>query len=178
MWGFLNALQHRVLEMYLKRDWRLDWMARGVYMHLEVSEFIEAIRGKGDSTPESEAADVVICMMAMVAGANLNWDNIMAEVEQKVTVLETKPQYKNEERGGEVNRMKQVLIDLCPTLEDLVTSARFFSSPDSNGNPGPMPAGLCDIYQNALDLSKDLRAASYEQNGEENVKNEPVRVAR
>jgi hypothetical protein len=124
MWGFLNALQHRVLEMYLKRDWRLDWMARGVYMHLEVSEFIEAIRGKGDSTPESEAADVVICMMAMVAGANLNWDNIMAEVEQKVTVLETKPQYKNEERGGEVNRMKQVLIDLCPTLEDLVTFIR------------------------------------------------------
>lgn len=49
-----------------REHWSKDWSDGGVYMHLEVSEFIEAVRGKkGD--PLDELGDVLFTVFA-VAG--------------------------------------------------------------------------------------------------------------
>jgi len=45
------------------KNWRKDWVRGGCYMHLEVSEFIEALRGKGD--PVEELGDVLFTIFAV-----------------------------------------------------------------------------------------------------------------
>lgn len=52
-------------EVCRKNDWEKDWSHGGCYMHLEVSEFIESLRGKGD--PIEELGDVIFTIVA-VAG--------------------------------------------------------------------------------------------------------------
>jgi NTP pyrophosphatase (non-canonical NTP hydrolase) len=46
-----------------KRNWKKDWSHGGCYTHLEVSEFIEAVRGKGD--PLDELGDVLFTVLAV-----------------------------------------------------------------------------------------------------------------
>ena len=45
------------------RQWEKDWSRGGCYTHLEVSEFIEAVRGKGD--PIDELGDVLFTILAV-----------------------------------------------------------------------------------------------------------------
>ncbi len=45
------------------RKWDKGWSRGGCYMHLEVSEFIEALRGKGD--PVDELGDVLFTVLAV-----------------------------------------------------------------------------------------------------------------
>ena len=52
-----------VQEICDKNGWKKDWYAGGCYIHLEVSEFIEAVRGKGD--PLEELGDVLFTVFAM-----------------------------------------------------------------------------------------------------------------
>lgn len=52
-----------VQEICDKNGWKKDWSAGGCYIHLEVSEFIEAVRGKGD--PLEELGDVLFTVFAM-----------------------------------------------------------------------------------------------------------------
>ncbi|HNW88045.1 MAG TPA: hypothetical protein PKN48_00135 [Bacteroidales bacterium] len=52
----------------------------GVYLHLEASELIEALRGKrGD--PESEAADVLFVLRSMIADKGISWDAVTNKLE-------------------------------------------------------------------------------------------------
>ena len=44
-------------------NWKKDWSRGGCYIHLEVSEFIEALRGKGD--PADELGDVLFTIFAV-----------------------------------------------------------------------------------------------------------------
>jgi len=44
-----------------REHWDKDWSNGGVYMHLEVSEFIEALRGKGGD-PIDELRCAVYCV--------------------------------------------------------------------------------------------------------------------
>jgi NTP pyrophosphatase (non-canonical NTP hydrolase) len=61
----------RFIDMYLSfikdvcdhHKWDKGWSRGGCYMHLEVSEFIEALRGKGD--PEDELGDVLFTVLAV-----------------------------------------------------------------------------------------------------------------
>lgn len=46
-----------------KSGWKKDWSHGGCYIHLEVSEFIEALRGKGD--PTEELGDVLFTVLAV-----------------------------------------------------------------------------------------------------------------
>lgn len=46
-----------------RHNWKKDWSKGGCYIHLEVSEFIEACRGKGD--PEDELGDVLFTLLAV-----------------------------------------------------------------------------------------------------------------
>lgn len=44
-------------------EWKKDWSRGGCYAHLELSEFIEAVRGKGD--PVDELGDVLFTVLAV-----------------------------------------------------------------------------------------------------------------
>lgn len=91
-------LPAKIIKMFEKMGWSsLHWTHRGVYLHLEVSELIEAIRGKrGD--PTKEAADVLIALMGITESNGIDWASVMSQAEKKVVELETKLQYKGEER--------------------------------------------------------------------------------
>lgn len=92
-----QPLAARVLEMCRKRGWDMKWNARGCYLHLEASEFIEALRGKGNNPdPEKEAADVLLCLMSMTETAGIPWGRVLERLAVIVDELMTKPQYAGE----------------------------------------------------------------------------------
>lgn len=93
----LDALAARVLEMCKKRNWCLHWTSRGVYLHLEASELIEAVRGKGASTPKSEAGDVLLVLMSITEAAGIPFSEVLAEATAKCADLEKRPRYEGEE---------------------------------------------------------------------------------
>ena len=51
-------------------DWRKDWSRGGCYIHLEASEFIEALRGKGD--PVEELGDLLFTIIAIADYYNID----------------------------------------------------------------------------------------------------------
>lgn len=59
----LEAYCKEVREVCAKMNWKKDWSHGGCYMHLEVSEFIEALRDKGD--PIEEFGDVIFTIFAV-----------------------------------------------------------------------------------------------------------------
>lgn len=69
----------------VKRGWRTDWSARGCYLHLEVSEFIEACRGKGESSKEEEAADVLLVFLSMCGAQRVDFDKVFSEFNRKLS---------------------------------------------------------------------------------------------
>jgi NTP pyrophosphatase (non-canonical NTP hydrolase) len=81
-----SGLPARILVMCKARGWRLDWCARGAYLHLEASELIEAIRGKRGS-PTHEAADVLIVLMSITEHNGISWADVVARAEQRVAAL-------------------------------------------------------------------------------------------
>lgn len=91
----INALPTKVLELCKKRNWSLEWTVRGVYLHLEASELIEAIRGK-NGNPLSEAADVLIVLMSITEINNIKWNDVLKEADKTVSEMMTKPKYEHE----------------------------------------------------------------------------------
>ena len=92
-----SALAARVLAMCNKRNWCLHWTSRGAYLHLESSELIEAVRGKGTSTPKQEAGDVLLVLMSITEAAGIPFDEVIAEAAAKCERLEKLPRYEGEE---------------------------------------------------------------------------------
>ena len=52
-----------IRDVCAKHNWKKDWSRGGCYIHLETSEFIEAVRGKGD--PIDELGDVLFTLLAV-----------------------------------------------------------------------------------------------------------------
>lgn len=84
----LQQLISRVDAICVKRQWQKDWLGGGCYLHLEVSEFIESLRGKGDSNPVSEAGDVLFVLLAMLAHHQINVDDVLDELKYTLEKLE------------------------------------------------------------------------------------------
>jgi NTP pyrophosphatase (non-canonical NTP hydrolase) len=59
----IDAYVKEVRGICESRGWKKDWSHGGCYVHLEVSEFIEAVRGKGD--PIDELGDVLFTVLAV-----------------------------------------------------------------------------------------------------------------
>jgi len=78
---FLDEMAGQVCVICRERGWAMDWDHRGVYLHLEASELIEAVRGKGGSVL-SEAADVLVTMMALMPG--VSWAHILERLTVKI----------------------------------------------------------------------------------------------
>ena len=84
----LQQLISRVDAICIERKWQKDWLGGGCYLHLEVSEFIESLRGKGDSTPASEAGDVLFALLAMLSHHQISVDTVLGELELAIERLE------------------------------------------------------------------------------------------
>lgn len=69
------------------KRWDTGWSARGCYLHLESSELIEALRGKGDSSREEEAADVLLVLLSIIGAHELNRVQMMTLLEAKMEKL-------------------------------------------------------------------------------------------
>lgn len=80
----LRDLQEKVSQKCDEKNWDKNWIKGGCYIHLEVSEFIESLRGKGDDTPEKEVADVLFCLLAVMAHYNISIDDAISELEKLV----------------------------------------------------------------------------------------------
>ncbi len=70
------------LEICRKNNWKRDWSAGGCYLHLEVSEFIESLRGKGTNQPASEAGDVLFVLFSTAAAAGLKYEDMILGLER------------------------------------------------------------------------------------------------
>jgi NTP pyrophosphatase (non-canonical NTP hydrolase) len=80
----LDSLQDKIAETCEKNNWDKDWIKGGCYIHLEVSEFIESLRGKGDDTPAKEAADVLFTLLAVMANYNVSASEALEELKKMV----------------------------------------------------------------------------------------------
>jgi len=63
-----------------QQGWERNWSNGGCYLHLEVSEFIEALRGK---PPESEAADIMFVLLSMLRGHGISPTKVLEITSQK-----------------------------------------------------------------------------------------------
>jgi len=85
----MSTLPERVHKLCQLREWKTDWSSLGCYLHLEVSELIESLRGKGSSTPLQESADVLLVLMAITQANGIGWADVLAEVERIVSEKST-----------------------------------------------------------------------------------------
>ena len=86
-------MRNRIIAMMNHRGWSFHWTERSAYLHLEVSELTEAVRGKhGDTLDES--ADVLITLLAL---SPHNLTEIIDAAEHKIKHLATAPKYPGEE---------------------------------------------------------------------------------
>lgn len=62
--SIIRAYTREVREKCTRNGWNKDWLGGGCYIHLETSEFIEALRGKGGD-PLDELGDVLFTLVAV-----------------------------------------------------------------------------------------------------------------
>lgn len=79
----LKWLQSQVLEACKAKGWDRSWSKGGCYLHLEASEFIESLRGKGDDSPTTEAADVMFVLLSMMAAHKIDAEEVTNVVTRK-----------------------------------------------------------------------------------------------
>ena len=79
----LAQLAALALDECDRKLWSRTWSGGGCYLHLEVSEFIEALRGKGD--PVAEAADVLFVLLSTMSANGVDVDQVVARLEDRLT---------------------------------------------------------------------------------------------
>ncbi len=84
----LDLFLERINSVVKKKNWKKDWSSGGCYIHLEVSEFIESLRGKGDSTPSEEAAYVLFALFAVLGAENITIREVLAQLDKKIAQFE------------------------------------------------------------------------------------------
>ena len=79
----VDELMKSVVTMCQDHNWSMAWSDRGVYLHLEVSELIEAIRGKGSTVPD-EAGDVLITLLALLYPTGIKFHEVVVAAEKNI----------------------------------------------------------------------------------------------
>lgn len=74
--NWLKKKAKAALEVCRRRGWKRSWVEAGCYLHLESSELIEALRGKGGSSAEAEAADVLFVLLSMLEANGVDFDAV------------------------------------------------------------------------------------------------------
>lgn len=84
----LRRLAIDAFELCAANGWGRDWESVGCYLHLEVSEYTEAKRGKGDSDDHiSEAADVLFVLLSSLIEDSVGPRRLVDALEAKVEAL-------------------------------------------------------------------------------------------
>jgi NTP pyrophosphatase (non-canonical NTP hydrolase) len=65
-----------------EEGWERDWKEGGCYLHLEVSEFIEALRGKR-GVMEEEVAHILFVCLSIAKENNLNMKRVVSHLTDK-----------------------------------------------------------------------------------------------
>lgn len=81
----INTMAERCLTFCKHKGWDRTWGQGGCYLHLESSEFVEALRGKGDNTPVEEAGDVMFVLFSMLANYNLKPSDALNALDAKLS---------------------------------------------------------------------------------------------
>lgn len=84
---YLDVLAKRAIKSCKKNKWKRDWKEGGCYLHLEVSELIESLRGK-KGTPTEEFADVMFVLLAICKEHNIRFADGFSELEKKLSEQE------------------------------------------------------------------------------------------
>lgn len=84
VWDRFQALAEAAYGLGASQGWRRDWEGAGCNLHLEASEFIEALRGKGGSSPVEEAGDVLFVLLSTLVAHNIPVADVLASLEVKI----------------------------------------------------------------------------------------------
>jgi NTP pyrophosphatase (non-canonical NTP hydrolase) len=89
----IQTLADRIGAVAKHRNWKKNWSSGGCYIHLEVSEFIEALRGKGDTTPAAEAGDILVALFAVLDWYKIPVAEVFENTNKAITKLEQDPSF-------------------------------------------------------------------------------------
>jgi len=84
-----QGLADRALAICLEKGWGTDWKSRGCYLHLEASEFIEAVRGKGTDSIQEEAGDVLFVLFSFMNANGVTVEQALQALEKKIQAIES-----------------------------------------------------------------------------------------
>ena len=93
----LQELADLSLALCKRNNWDRGWQEGGCAMFLEVAEFIEALRGKGDETATSEAGDILFVLLSMLEHRGIPAMAAVVSCKAKVLRLMEKAPYRNDE---------------------------------------------------------------------------------
>lgn len=79
----LDALREEAVALCKKKKWSRDWSNGGCVLHLEVSEYIEALRGK-EGHPVIEAGDILFVLLSMMGEYNIPTEDVLSLARAKV----------------------------------------------------------------------------------------------
>ena len=82
----IDKFADEALEFCNSMGWTKDWIRGGCYIHLEVSEFIEALRGKGD--PIDELADVFVTLFSVCKNYDIKPSDGLERAREKMKEIE------------------------------------------------------------------------------------------
>lgn len=86
----IEELYDRISTIREAKEWDKSALQGGCYIHLEVSEFIEALRGKGSTSPAAEAGDVLIALCAVLSHYNITVEQVLGEADATLARLENR----------------------------------------------------------------------------------------
>lgn len=81
----IDEFAKETFEFTKSMGWTKDWIKGGCYIHLEASEFIEALRGKGD--PIDELGDLLITIFSVCENYNIPITDGIKAARNKMAVL-------------------------------------------------------------------------------------------
>lgn len=94
--SYVGSVQQLTYAVCQKFGWDRDWKQAGVMLHLEVSEFIEALRGKDDGNVIEEAGDVLFVLLSILQAQNISIMDVIASLESKsINLLQMDAPYHN-----------------------------------------------------------------------------------
>ena len=86
----LQKMVNRCGSVCKNKGWKKNWIHGGCYLHLEVSEFIESLRGKGTSTPTDEAGDILMALFTTLEYYKIPISDVLESLELTLDHLEAK----------------------------------------------------------------------------------------
>lgn len=83
-----DSLARQVLDVCHLKRWPLTWDHRGVYLHLEASELIEAVRGGRNDKIKTEAGDLLFTFIALLASSGVQFGDAVEALQHKINTLD------------------------------------------------------------------------------------------